>query len=115
MSRKNAADADAPYGGMRVWVFMGDKGHFPMGVWSSLNFAHRYLHDQALTGSLTAYEIDLPAYDWAIDTGNFKPSKDQHRSLKFRQTFSNQFQEHYTFRDGHCAALGNPQYATDEE
>jgi len=100
---------------MRVWVFMGDKGHFPMGVWSTLNLAHRYIHDQQLTGSLTAYELDYPAYDWAIDTGKFKPSKDQHRSLKFRQTFSNQHQEHYTFREGHCAALGNPQYATDEE
>ena len=113
MAKKHEPKEDAPLavGGMLVWVFMGDKGHFPMGVWSSLALAHRYIHDEQLTGSLTCYEVNTPIYDWAIAMGHFKPSKDQHRSVKFRQTFSNQFQEHYRFTDGHCAALGNPQYA----
>ena len=100
--------AEQVHGGMRVWVFMGERGQYPMGVWSSLDAAHKYIHDQQLTGSLTAYEVDWPAYDLAIKTGRFKPGKDQHRSVKFRQTFSNQHQEHYNFRDGHCQALGNP-------
>ncbi|HYF50566.1 MAG TPA: hypothetical protein VEJ63_14235 [Planctomycetota bacterium] len=107
--------SERAHSGMQVWVFMGEKGQYPMGVWSSLPLAHRYIHDQALTGSLTAYELDLPAYEAAINSGQFKPSKDQHRSHKFRQTFSNRYQEHYNFREGHCASLGNPQYATDEE
>jgi len=102
------------YGGMIVWVFMGDKGTCPMAVWSSLDQAHRYLHDQQLSGSLTRYEVDVPIYDWAKDTGVFKPKLDQQRSIKFKQTFSNQYQEHYTFRDGHCGALGNPRYVEDE-
>jgi hypothetical protein len=118
--RKNKDDmppstpTSEPHGGMVVWVFMGDKGQFPMGVWSSLNFAHRYIHDKMFTGSLTAYELDTPIYDWAVNTGKFKRKNDQHRSIKFQQTFSNQCQEHYVFKEGHCAALGNPQYATDE-
>jgi hypothetical protein len=103
-----------PFPGMEVWVFMGERGTFPMGVWSSLDLAHRYIHDEGLTGSLTKYELEVPVYEWAIATGKFKPSKDQHRSLKFRQAFNNQFQEHYTFRDGHCQALGNPKYVTEE-
>jgi hypothetical protein len=101
------------YGGMTVWVFMGERGSFPMGVWSSLDLAHRYLHDEQLSGSLTKYEVDVPVYDWAKETGRFKPSKDQQRSLKFRQTFNNQYQEHYIFKDGHCQVLGNPKYAEE--
>jgi len=61
-----------------------------------------------LSGSLTRYDVDVPIYDWAKDTGLFKPKNDQQRSLKFKQAFNNQFQENYSFRDGHCGALGNP-------
>ncbi len=103
------------YGGMRVWVFMGERGQHPMAVWSSLDAAHKFIHDEQLSGSLTCYEVDVPIYEWAIKTDRFKPTRDQHRSLKFRQTFSNQHQEHYNFRDGHCAALGTPRNFEDAE
>ena len=102
------------YGGMSVWIFMGDKGTCPMAIWSSLDAAHKYIHDNQLSGALTRYEVDVPIYDWAKDSGAFKPSKDQQRSVKFRQTFSNQYQEHYNFREGHCAALGTPRNFEDE-
>jgi hypothetical protein len=109
-----AEQNEKAYGGMAVWVFMGEKGTHPMGVWSSLDAAHKYIHDNQLTGSLTRYEADVPIYDWAKDTGAFKPSKDQQRSVKFKQTFSNRYQEHYNFREGHCSALGNPRNFEDE-
>jgi hypothetical protein len=96
------------YGGMTIWVFIGERGTNPMGVWSSLDAAHKYIHDETLSGSLTAFELDQPVYDWAIKTGKFKPKHDQHRSLKFRQTFNNQFQEHYAFKEGRCDTLGTP-------
>jgi hypothetical protein len=113
MSRKDD-EVRQPHGGMQVWVFMGEKGQYPMAVWTRLDFAHRYIHDNQLSGSLTAFELNSPVYDWAISTGKFKPKQDQHRSVKFRQTFSNQCQEHYTFREGHCAALGNPKYVSED-
>jgi hypothetical protein len=103
-----------PHGGMQVWVFMGERGTVPMGVWAALDTAHKYIHDEQLSGSLTAYELDVPIYEAAIDSGKFKPNRDQHRSLKFRQTFNNQYQEHYTFREGHCAALGTPRNFEDQ-
>lgn len=103
-------EPERAYGGLAVWVFMGDRGQYPMAIWTTIDAAHRYIHDNQLSGSLTAYELNSPVYDWAINNEKFKPSKDQHRSVKFRQTFTNQFQEHYNFRDGHCAALGNPKY-----
>jgi hypothetical protein len=103
------------HGGMTVWVFIGEKGTNPMGIWSSLDAAHKYIHDEQLSGSLTAFEVNQPVYDWAIKTGRFKPKQDQHRSLKFRQTFSNQYQEHYSFREGHCAALGTPKHFEEQD
>ncbi|HYG76046.1 MAG TPA: hypothetical protein VEK08_13660 [Planctomycetota bacterium] len=111
MARRKDDEEEAPpeaRGGMMVWVFMGQHGTVPMGVWSSLDAAHKYIHDQQLTGSLTRYEVDVPIYDWAKDNGLFKPKNDQQRSIKFKQTFHNHYQEHYTFKEGHCGALGNP-------
>ena len=96
------------YGGQTIWVFMGERGTCPMGVWSSLDAAHKYLHDELLSGALVEYNLDEPIYEVAKNSGKFKPSKDQQRSLKFRQTFNWQFQPHYTFRDGHCEQLGTP-------
>ena len=107
-------DVKRVHGGMTAWVFMGERGQYPMGVWSSLDAAHKYIHDEQLSGSLTAYEVDTPIYDWAKETGVFKPGKDQHRSIKFKQTFTNQYQEHYNFTDGHCKVLGNPRCFEDE-
>ena len=117
MAKKSHDDDETPpiYGGMTVWVFMGASGTNPMGIWSSLDAAHKYIHDEQLSGSLTAFGIDQPVYDWAIKTGRFKPKGDQHKSLKFRQTFSNQHQEHYTFREGRCDALGTPRHFEDVE
>ena len=96
------------YGGNKIWVFMGDKGTCPMGLWTSLDAAHKYIHDELLSGALIVYELDQPIYEGAKNSGKFKPSKDQQRSLKFRQTFNHTFQEHYIFRDGHCSKLGTP-------
>jgi hypothetical protein len=127
MSRKHDAklseeplpqdESGAPrvFGGMTVWVFMGERGAYPMAIWSSLDEAHKYIHDELLSGSLTRYEVDVPVYQWAINSGKFKPTKDQHRSLKFRQTFNNQYQEHYNFRDGFCQALGTPRHFEDQQ
>ena len=96
------------YGGQQVWVFMGERGTCPMGIWSSLDAAHKYLHDELLSGALIVYHLDEPIYEAAKNSGKFKPSKDQQRSLKFRQAFNWQFQESYTFRDGHYDKLGTP-------
>jgi hypothetical protein len=96
------------YGGQPIWIFMGEKGTCPMGAWSLLDAAHKYIHDEALTGVLIRYDLDEPIYEAAKSSGRFKPTKDQQRSVKFRQTFNWQFQEHYTFREGHCEKLGNP-------
>jgi hypothetical protein len=117
MAKKDNDDVDeAPkiYGGMTVWVFMGDRGTNPMGIWTTLDAAHKYVHDEQLTGQLTAVELNQPVYEWAKKTGRFKPKLDQQRSIKFRQTFSNQFQEHYTFKEGHCQALGTPRNFEDQ-
>ena len=104
------ADVPAVYGGMKVWVFMGERGTNPMAIWTAFDAAHKYIHDETLTGSLTAFELDQPVYEWAIKTGKFKAKSDHHRNIKFRQTFSNQFQEHYNFKEGYCEALGTPKH-----
>lgn len=115
MPRKKTPEPEFVHGGMRVWVFMGERGQYPMAIWSSLDEAHKYIHDEQLTGSLTVYEVDVPVYDWAKDTGLFKPGKDQHRSVKFKQTFTNQYQEHYNFVLGFSKNLGNPRNFEDQQ
>ena len=114
MTTANTHQPEHVHGGMTVWIFMGDRGQYPMAVWSSLDAAHKFIHDEQLSGSLTAYFVDIPVYEWAKKTGKFKPGKDQQRSVKFRQTFSNKYQEHYNFTNGYCAALGNPRNFEDQ-
>lgn len=84
----------------RVWVFNGSHARFPGGVFSSRSAAEAWISDNRLTGTLTAYPLDLGAYHWAVDAGVFTPKSDKHRSPEFIASFSSAFQEHGHYEDG---------------
>lgn len=49
-----------------VWVFNGQGGQFPGGVFSSRKLAEAWIRFRWLTGVLTAYPLDEGCFDWAL-------------------------------------------------
>ncbi|WP_420864642.1 DUF7710 domain-containing protein [Deinococcus radiopugnans] len=76
---------------------MGRNSSFPAGVFSSQELAEAWIRQRQLSGTLTAYPLDVGAYDWAVERGAFKPKGDRHRTPEFIATFSSasQWHEHY--------------------
>lgn len=84
----------------RIWVFCGENGLFPSGVFSSKERAEEWILTNHLTGTLTAYPVDVGVYEWAIQHEYFKPKEDKHRTSNFIQQFTSASQEHYHYQDG---------------
>jgi len=84
----------------RVWVFVGEGGRLPSGVFSSREHAEVWILQHRLSGMLTAYPIDQGAYDWAVESGVFKPNTEEKRTPKFIGQFSSASLEHYHYDDG---------------
>lgn len=82
-----------------AWIFHGVKGHFASAVFSSREKAEIWIKQKHLSGILTHYQIDIPAYDWAIENEYFIPKKEHHLSPEFIQTFSGGH-EHYHYENG---------------
>lgn len=47
----------------KVYIFHGDKSRFANAVFSTLDAAEQWIGKHALTGLVTAYELDSPAFD----------------------------------------------------
>jgi hypothetical protein len=86
-----------------VWVFNGPRSTFPSAIFSRKELADEWIKKNRLTGTLTAYPIDVAVYDWAISKGYFEPKKDEERSPAFIEKFSSGSQEHYHYEDGALA------------
>ena len=86
-----------------VWIFTGPKAQFPSGVFSERQLAERWILEHRLTGTLTAYPVDVGTYDWAVAAGHFNPKREDQRSAEFIQRFSSASQEHYHYESGHIA------------
>jgi hypothetical protein len=83
-----------------VWIFTGPKALFPSGVFTSRESAERWIQQHGLSGTLTAYPVNVGAYDWAVDNGRFAPKGAEQRSPEFIQRFSSASQEHYHYENG---------------
>jgi hypothetical protein len=81
-----------------VWVFNGPNSTFPSGVFSTKERAEDWIHRHRLEGTLTAYPLDISAYDWALKHNLFKPRRDDQKSPEFMQRFTTASQEHYHYR-----------------
>ncbi|MCL2310621.1 MAG: hypothetical protein FWC42_10230 [Proteobacteria bacterium] len=83
-----------------VWVFNGEKAQFPSGVFTQRELAERWIQRHGLSGTLTAYPMDVGIYDWAISKGYFTPKRDDQRSAEFIQRFSSASLEHHHYEHG---------------
>jgi len=86
-----------------IWIFNGPKSQFPSGVFTQRETAESWIRQHRLSGTLTAYPVDIGTYDWAVSAGHFKPERDDQRSAEFIQRFSSATQEHYHYEHGNGA------------
>ncbi|MEO1288495.1 MAG: hypothetical protein AAFV93_12065 [Chloroflexota bacterium] len=80
-----------------VWVFNGLHHHFPSAVFTTLEKAEAWINEHDVQGTLTAYPLDVSAYDWAIENQHFKPSDPKHSEANFMANFSHASQDHYHY------------------
>ncbi|MDH5654797.1 MAG: hypothetical protein OEZ34_02745 [Spirochaetia bacterium] len=83
-----------------VWIFQGENGRFPSGVFSSKSKAEDWISEHGLSGILTKYVIDTGVYEWAVEKKYFNPQKDSEKSPEFIQSFSSASQEHFHYENG---------------
>jgi hypothetical protein len=88
--------------GRSVWIFLGDRAHWPSGVFSSREAAVEWIAEHHLTGMITEYPVDVGVYDWAVAAGAFRPTRPQHSSSVFIGGFTTAAQVHEHFTDGTC-------------
>jgi hypothetical protein len=88
-----------------VWVFNGDGGGFPSGVFQSVEKAEEWISKHGLSGLLTWYPLDVGVYEWAIENGYFSPHKDYHKAADFIQRFSSAHTDHHHYKNGRQAGL----------
>ena len=80
-----------------VWVFNGPNNQFPSAVFTSRDLAEAWITKQGLSGTLTAYPLDVSVYDWATGLGYFKPKREGQTGPGFVANFSSAYQEHYHY------------------
>lgn len=83
-----------------VWVFLGEEGRWPSGVFNARGLAEQWIGENGLTGMLTDYPLDVGVYEWAVAKGFFRPSQPGHASATFIAGFSAARQDHAHFTDG---------------
>ena len=83
-----------------VWVFNGERGNFPGGIFTALDGAERWIEEHRLSGTLTQYPVDTGVYEWAISKGFFRPSQSHQTTPEFIGRFTSASMEHHHYEDG---------------
>ncbi|MBQ9372294.1 MAG: hypothetical protein IJU03_08890 [Thermoguttaceae bacterium] len=83
-----------------IWVFDGIGGRFPSAVFSTRELAEAYIKKYQVSGTLTRYPIDIPVYEYVIEKGWWKPSRDYQSTSRFIQSFSSAYLEHFHYARG---------------
>ncbi len=89
--------ADEKSVGGQVWIFNGNRNHFPSAVFTERRLAEDWIRRNQLEGTLTAYPLDISVFEWAIERGYFTPKKAEHTSADFIANFSSASQDHDHF------------------
>ena len=83
-----------------IWIFNGTRNKYPSAVFEDLELAKNWIEENKLTGTLTAYPINISVYDWAISLGHFRANKVEQTTANFIGNFSSASQQHFHFEDG---------------
>lgn len=85
---------------MNVWVFNGNGGSFPGGVFSKKEIADDWIRKHSLSGILTEYPVDEGIYDYSLANGSFKIKREDQAKPEFIQRFSSAALEHFHYTNG---------------
>lgn len=89
---------------LTVWVFNGSgvrrPYNFPSAVFTDPGVAEEWILKHSASGILTQYPLNIGVYDWAIARGSFRPTKAEHHTPAFIETFSSAYQTHYHYEGG---------------
>ena len=80
-----------------VWVFNGEGGTFPSGIFASKEAAEAWIKANKLSGCLTKYPVGVSVYDWALAEGYWAPMQEHQRESQFIQRFNSAHLEHYHY------------------
>ncbi len=84
-----------------VWVFHCAGARFASGVFATqVDAESSGIARNELTGLLTAYPVGVGVYEWAVDSGVFKVTKEKHRHPEFIGSFTSGAQKHLHFENG---------------
>lgn len=83
-----------------IWVFNGSGSKFPSGVFAEKEQALAWVSKHQLSGVLTRYPLGVGVYDFAVETGMFRPTRDDQKSAEFIGKFSSASLEHYHCENG---------------
>jgi hypothetical protein len=84
----------------KVWVFVGEGGRLPSGVFTEDALARDWIRKHRLTGILTAYPVNTGVYEWAIEREIFQPAEARHETPTFVGRFTSASLEHSHFENG---------------
>jgi len=79
-----------------VWIFVGDGGRLPSGVFTTRENAEAWIAKYSLSGLLTRYPLDVSVYDWARENGF---EKREHGADRIGR-FSSAYLEHHHYEKG---------------
>jgi hypothetical protein len=83
-----------------VWVFMGEGGMFPAGIFRSKDGAMSWISERRLSGTLTRVPLDISIYDLITRNGYFSPKYPSQQSPAFIGRFTSAYLEHYHIENG---------------
>jgi hypothetical protein len=83
----------------QVWVFNAANSRFPSGVFSTKDLAEAWIRENKLTGTLTAYPLDIGVFNWA-KANNLIEKSTQDVDAEYTGRFTSASQEHYNYENG---------------
>jgi hypothetical protein len=83
-----------------VYIFTGNEGVFPSGVFTTLENAEEWIKKHSLSGILNKYPLNIGLYNWAIKKDFFFIKNEYQKGAKFIQKFTCGSMEHFHFENG---------------
>lgn len=83
-----------------IWVFNGDGGIFPSGVFETQDKAELWIKHYSLSGTLSKYPVGISVYEYAIQNNTFAPKTEFQRNADFISTFGRGYIAHTHNKNG---------------
>lgn len=81
-----------------VWVFNAGGWFAPCGIFDSLEEMEEYVRGHKLSGVGSQYPVGIGLYEYAVETGRFRPTKPHHGSASQVGRFAPP--KHFHYEDG---------------